>query len=539
VLVIPAAAMLDATARSGADCDRVCLAGFLDAYAEAFAARDPARLSVAADVRFTENGRELALGDGAWQTAGALIAYRDDLLDPVTGGAARLTAYREGDSIAQLFVRLAVADRRITEIETIVVRSGDVGWFAPENLERLSDVFATPLDAAARHSREALIAAARAYFTAVETEGTPGFVPAPFAPGMNRIENGLQTTNVRQNALSERHTWSADQQLERAAYRGTVIPDRRYPIVDTEHGSVLALAVFRFASGAGIQAAEIFKVTDGELREIRAILRNLPEGGDTGWPATPPLPRYEVKRATGAITIDGNPDDPAWSGASPAVTLQFLWDDQTGAKQQTYVQLLRDDKALYAAFRADDADISAQFTNRDDATFLDDAVEIFINPARDQEAVYYGFEMNARGILYDYLNYESRTLFGRFDATGVEVGVMLQGTLNDPDDVDDGWTLEIAIPWENFERLSRRPMQGPGRTRASCRNRRQCVIEYMTTLAPKRSARFALSAGYRGSSAHCQASATSLLCAISTMSRPSSSNTPRQFGFAPSLPMNP
>jgi hypothetical protein len=449
--------MFEATAQTGSDCDRVCLAGFLDDYLAAFAARDASRLAVAATVRFTENGRELALGEGAWQTAGEPLAYRDDLLDPMTGSAARLTAFHEADGIAQFFVRLAIVDRRITEIETIVVRAGDVSWFAPDNLARLSNIFATPVDPAARQSREELIAGARAYFTAVETEGTPEFVQAPFAPGMNRIENGLQTTNVVANALSERHTWSADLQLERAAYAGTVIPDRRYPIVDVERGSVLALAVFSFASGAKIQAAEIFKVTDGQLREIRAVLRNLPEDAGTGWPASPPIPRYAVKRATAPIAIDGELNEPAWSDASPAVTLQFLWDDQTGAKQVTLVQLLRGEDALYVGFRADDADINARFTARDDPTFLDDAVEIFINPARDQEVVYYGFEMNARGVLYDYLNYNSRTLFKRFDATGVEVAVALQGSLNHRDDLDDGWTLEIAIPWENFEGLAAAP----------------------------------------------------------------------------------
>jgi hypothetical protein len=174
-----------------------------------------------------------------------------------------------------------------------------------------------------------------------------------------------------------------------------------------------------------------------------------------GWPADPPLPRYPVNRATAPIAIDGHLGEAAWADAAPPVTLQFLWDDQTGAKQRTFVQLLRDDRALYVAFRADDADLNARFTKRDDPTYLDDAVEIFINPAPDQEAVYYGFEMNARGVLYDYLNYDSRTFFKRFDATGIEIGVALDGTLNERDDVDNGWTLELAIPWENFEGLSR------------------------------------------------------------------------------------
>ena len=45
----------------------------------------------------------------------------------------------------------------------------------------------------------------------------------------------------------------------------------------------------------------------------------------------------------------------------------------------------------------------------------------------------------------------------RFDATGVEIATALRGTLNNRQDTDEGWTLELAIPWTNFEELSRRP----------------------------------------------------------------------------------
>ena len=40
---------------------------------------------------------------------------------------------------------------------------------------------------------------------------------------------------------------------------------------------------------------------------------------------------------------------PAWAAASPAVTLHFLWDEQTGAPQSTFARLLYDDRALYVA----------------------------------------------------------------------------------------------------------------------------------------------------------------------------------------------
>jgi hypothetical protein len=172
--------------------------------------------------------------------------------------------------------------------------------------------------------------------------------------------------------------------------------------------------------------------------------------------AQSPVPRYEVKRAGAPVTIDGALDEAAWTTA-PVAVLQFLWESQTGPKQMTRARLLWDAQALYVGFDADDADITAQFRERDDPTYRDDAVEIFINPNPQQEAVYYGFEMNARGVLYDYLNYNSRTLFKRFDATGVKVVTSLRGSLNDRTDTDKGWSLEAMIPWPNFEELSRRP----------------------------------------------------------------------------------
>jgi hypothetical protein len=173
--------------------------------------------------------------------------------------------------------------------------------------------------------------------------------------------------------------------------------------------------------------------------------------------AQPAIPRYEVKRASSPIAIDGKLDDAAWATASAPLTLQFLWESQTGAKQKTFARLLWDAQALYIGYDAEDADINARFEQRDDPTYRDDALEFFINPDPKQETLYYGFEINARGVLYDYLNYNSRTLFKRYDATGLKIATSLRGTLNERTDTDNGWSLEVALPWPNFEELSRRP----------------------------------------------------------------------------------
>jgi hypothetical protein len=172
------------------------------------------------------------------------------------------------------------------------------------------------------------------------------------------------------------------------------------------------------------------------------------------------VPRYDIRRATSPVVIDGKLDDAAWGRASPPATLQFFWESQTGAKQKTSARLLWDDQALYLGFDADDADINAQLTERDAPVYRDDAVEIFINPNPKQETLYYGFEMNARGAVYDYLNYNERTFFKRYDATGLKIATSIRGTMNVRTDTDNGWSLEAAIPWANFEELSRRPAVG-------------------------------------------------------------------------------
>ncbi len=172
------------------------------------------------------------------------------------------------------------------------------------------------------------------------------------------------------------------------------------------------------------------------------------------------LPLYEVQRASTPLVIDGVLDDDAWAAASTPATLQGLWPNQTGIMQGTTVRLLWDDENLYVGYDVEDVDITAVYENRDDPTYRDDAVEIFLNPLPDQLDVYVGLEMNAPGVLYDYLMYDARYALKRYDLQGVQIGTDLRGTLNQRDDQDRGWSLEVAIPWENFADFGPAPEAG-------------------------------------------------------------------------------
>ena len=173
-----------------------------------------------------------------------------------------------------------------------------------------------------------------------------------------------------------------------------------------------------------------------------------------------PLPKYEVKRAASRIVVDGKLDDTAWRGA-PAVEFVFPWEAQTGAKQKTTARVLWDANYLYVGYTCDDADVVAHFDKRDDPTYRDDAVEFFVNPKPSQE-FYYGLEMNARGTLYDYFYAFPKLLLKRLDFSGVLLATSVDGTLNSTGDKDRGWTLELAIPWSNFEELGSTAAPKPG-----------------------------------------------------------------------------
>lgn len=166
------------------------------------------------------------------------------------------------------------------------------------------------------------------------------------------------------------------------------------------------------------------------------------------------LPRMEVHRAAGPILVDGQLDEEAWKRAE-VVEFVFPWEKQTGAKQKTRARLLWDDENLYVAYECEDSDVRADYIFRDDPTYKDDAVEIFLNPNPKQSAAYIGLEMNARGTLYDYLMLVGQGLLAGLQLDGVKLKTRVNGTLNGSGDTDRGWVLELAIPFRSFEGLAK------------------------------------------------------------------------------------
>lgn len=188
-------------------------------------------------------------------------------------------------------------------------------------------------------------------------------------------------------------------------------------------------------------------------------------------PLPPPAGKpktYKVHRAAAPIVIDGTLNASEWKNAK--WTDDFV-DIEGSAKPKprfrTRAKMLWDDQHLYIAVELQEPDIKASITRHDAVIFHDNDFEAFLKPLPDQDG-YFEFEMNALNTGWDlYLNKPYR--FGgradnSFELDGLKTAVALQGTLNNSADTDQGWTLEIAIPWTAFASRQSVPQPQEGTT---------------------------------------------------------------------------
>jgi hypothetical protein len=297
---------LPAAAQSRFSCDRTCLAKLADSYFEALAAHDPARLPLAANVKYTETGVVKPVGQGLWRTVEGLPRYRLNLYDPETGGIGVHAVLKERGLETLLSLRLKVEAGRITEIESLII-AGDsrIVGYQPSDLKQPDRIWSRAIPAVERNSRFEMLAAADAYFRGFETNGTKEYIPAPLMPDTDRRENGILYTNTRIGNLV---TSTARSGFDAGNFKGMQVRDRRYPVVDLDTGAVMSLVRFGDPMGELTPASlpldrngqpqkapdikvgasfvsEIFSVAQGKIVGIDAYW--IPSEGKlpTPWPA--------------------------------------------------------------------------------------------------------------------------------------------------------------------------------------------------------------------------------------------------------------
>ena len=188
-----------------------------------------------------------------------------------------------------------------------------------------------------------------------------------------------------------------------------------------------------------------------------------PPGQLTEWlqRMQPIVPRgYVCHKTTTPPVIDGKPDDKAWEKA--AWTDDFVdieGDAKPKPRFRTRAKMLWDENCLYITADLEEPHVWGTITEHDAVIFQDPDFEVFIDPNGDSHE-YYEFEMNALNTGWDLFlpkpYKDGGPAMNAWEIPGLRTAVHVRGTINDPSDTDEGWSVEIAIPWKVLGEAARR-----------------------------------------------------------------------------------
>jgi len=281
VALVAALLMLSARPAAAKDCDRACLGDLVTQYLKDMAARNPGALPVASNVRFTENGEVMKLGDGLWRTASGLGTYRQDILDVAEHTAAtQAIVLEDGDKPVLFALRLKERDGKISQIETMAVPNDKSALiFDPAGYQKGNEQMAFVPPSSEIDPRAQAIEIAMKYPEGLKV-GSFVQVGTPFAPGAYRIENGIHTAgpgcaragceNIKTQTIIQHPGVSA-----------------RVAAVDAHLGIVLLYLNFgntkQYGPGRELVTFEAFKIYGGQIHAVNAILRMASTSSTSGW----------------------------------------------------------------------------------------------------------------------------------------------------------------------------------------------------------------------------------------------------------------
>ena len=177
---------------------------------------------------------------------------------------------------------------------------------------------------------------------------------------------------------------------------------------------------------------------------------------------------YTCQYITEPLVVDGRPDEAGWQQAPWTDDFVDIEGDLKPLPRfRTRAKMLWDEEYFYFFVEMEEPHIWATLRQRDTVIFYDNDFEIFIDPDGDTHR-YYEFEMNAFNTIWDLLLITpyrdgANAVLNSWDMRGIKTAVDIRGTINNPSDEDEKWTVEIALPWESLkEQAAGRSKPKPG-----------------------------------------------------------------------------
>lgn len=164
-----------------------------------------------------------------------------------------------------------------------------------------------------------------------------------------------------------------------------------------------------------------------------------------------------IPRIGGEIELTGKLDDPAWAEAewsAPFVDIEGHL--KPPPRFETRVKMLASPTCFYVGAFLKDPHVWGTLTEKNSIMFNDPDFEIFIDPTGDHHN-YYEFEINALGTIWELAierpYRDGGPVHRGENLPNLRSAVHVHGTLNDPSEQDEGWSLEVAIPWADMARF--------------------------------------------------------------------------------------
>jgi hypothetical protein len=162
-------------------------------------------------------------------------------------------------------------------------------------------------------------------------------------------------------------------------------------------------------------------------------------------------PRYYYAIKTNQeINIDGKDTESAWTKAHWSETFVGI-EGKTNheATYKTRYKMLWDDNYLYVYVKIEEPHIWAKLKAHDQIIFQDNALEIFIDTDSGTHD-YIEFQINAFAAVWDLIMTKPYRNGGEsistWDVKGLKKAVWIDGTINNPTDKDNLWSVELAFP---------------------------------------------------------------------------------------------
>ncbi|MBM3178443.1 MAG: carbohydrate-binding family 9-like protein [Bacteroidetes bacterium] len=170
--------------------------------------------------------------------------------------------------------------------------------------------------------------------------------------------------------------------------------------------------------------------------------------------STPPLQYSCNKIPDGSITIDGNPIEEIWQKATWTTPFQDIeGPDLQSPTYTTKAKILWDNQALYVAADLQEPHLWATLKNHDDIIFHDNDFEVFLS-GNPSDLEYYEIEVNALNTIFDLLLPKPYRDLGHpnipWNVHELSTAVQINGTINNNNDTDIGWTVEMRIPFKGL-----------------------------------------------------------------------------------------